>query len=190
MLRWAAALALLPSMALAVGDGHGPDHWMVTDVAADDVLNVRAGPSARSIKIGEYPPDLDGLTNHGCIGYLSFDEFQVATEAEREAARKRVWCVVGSKRYLGWVAGRFLVEGDRTEQSPEWLFDLSGTEWNVILLGGAEPKARAWVTFRSPNQLFGNAGCNQFNGTYRKTHDQITVEPLSTTRKACPPAET
>ena len=45
LLRLAATgLACAPFPASAEIDGHGPDAWRVTGVAADDVLNARVGP--------------------------------------------------------------------------------------------------------------------------------------------------
>ena len=88
----------------------GPDYFAVTGVADDDVLNMRAGPSAHAEKIGEIPYDARGLTNLGCQGLPSFGEWEKMTEQQRRDGRKNYWCKVGFQRLEGWVAGRFLHE--------------------------------------------------------------------------------
>ena len=71
------AFVLLPAVCAvegAIADASGPDFFRVTGVAADDVLNIREAPDAGSAKIGEIPPDGDGVRNLGCQGGLSFAE--------------------------------------------------------------------------------------------------------------------
>jgi uncharacterized protein YraI len=65
------------------------------------------------VKIGEIPPDGDGVRNLGCQGGLSFTEWQAASEAERRAAARSRWCRIEYQGTQGWVAGRFLAEGTR-----------------------------------------------------------------------------
>lgn len=112
---------LLPILVLAVAlmtvearparaTADGPDHYAVTGVAAGDVLNVRAEPSADSAKIGEIPADGRGLRNLGCRGVPTFAEWEAMTPAERERAGKQRWCKVRYGAVEGWVAGRFLKE--------------------------------------------------------------------------------
>ncbi len=106
----AVALGVTPvSSAHAVADG--PDYYRVVGVAADDVLNIRAEPSARSAKIGTIPHDGNGIRNRGCEGGLSIDDFAKATEAQREAGRKTRWCQIEYRGVIGWVAGWYLGEG-------------------------------------------------------------------------------
>ena len=59
-MKFAAAFALICLAAPALSDSP-PTYWRVTDVAADDTLNVRAGPSATSPDIGDLPPDAGNL---------------------------------------------------------------------------------------------------------------------------------
>lgn len=101
--------ALLGVCAGATADG-GPDYYAVTGVAADGVLNLRAGPSARSRKIGEIPHDARGLRNLGCTGGPSFAEWLKMSEAERGRAGRDRWCRVRYQNIVGWVAGRYLME--------------------------------------------------------------------------------
>jgi heat shock protein HslJ len=41
------------------------------------------------------------------------------------------------------------------------------------------------VTFTSDGKVFGNAGCNDFSGTYKVRSWFITISPLATTLRAC-----
>jgi uncharacterized protein YraI len=94
----------------ALAEADGPDFYAVTGVAADDVLNLRAGPSAGAEKIGEIPHDGRGLRNLGCEGLPSFADWQTMTPQEREESRRHYWCRVAYRGLEGWVAGRFLRE--------------------------------------------------------------------------------
>lgn len=106
---------LLPAVAAAEADG--PDYFRVTGVGAEDVLNIRAEPSAASPKTGEIPPDADCIRNLGCRGGLSFEEFTTLTksqQAERLRDNPR-WCSIKYQEVIGWVAGRYLTEGSCTK---------------------------------------------------------------------------
>lgn len=103
------ALGLLSVQAVA--EASGPDYFRVVGVAWNDVLNIRAEPTARSAKIGAIPPDGNGVRNHGCVGGLTYAEWEAATPAQREQARKKVWCRISYRGVEGWVAGWFLAEG-------------------------------------------------------------------------------
>ena len=70
--------------------------------------------------------------------------------------------------------------------------DLSGTSWDAVgynngkqavvsILGGTTITA----TFNKDGSLTGNAGCNNYNGTYSVSGNQITIGPLASTRKFC-----
>ncbi|MFB9151620.1 hypothetical protein [Roseovarius ramblicola] len=95
-----------------LAEADGPDYFRVVDVVSNDVLNIRAAPTARAAKIGAIPPDGDGILNHGCINQMSYAQWQAASPAEREKARKRVWCEISYRGIRGWVAGWFLAEGN------------------------------------------------------------------------------
>ena len=108
-------LALLASNAKAEADG--PDYWSVHGVADNDVLNLRAKANPRAEKIAEIPPGAGCLKNLGCVGGLSMEEFTTLTKKE-QAARKREhprWCQVEYRGQTGWVAGRYLGEGNCDE---------------------------------------------------------------------------
>lgn len=111
----ALALALLlqlPSSTL-LAEADGPDFFSVTGVAANDVLNLRAGPSAREEKVGEIPPNGTCVRNLGCRGGLTYQEYSTLSptqRAERLKERPR-WCRVEYQGMRGWVAARYLMEG-------------------------------------------------------------------------------
>lgn len=107
-----AALGLGPGIASAEADG--PDFYAVTGVAANDVLNIRGEPQAHAPKLGEIPHDGICIRNLGCQGGLSFQEFTGLSE-EQKARRLREhprWCKVEYLGVTGWVAGRYLREGE------------------------------------------------------------------------------
>ena len=103
-----ACSVLVPSSARAEADG--PDYYAVTGVAADDVLNIRARPSAASAKIGQIPPDGRQLRNLGCQGGPSFAQWQTMDETERRQAARQRWCKISYQGIEGWVAARFVKE--------------------------------------------------------------------------------
>jgi hypothetical protein len=86
----------------AFATADGPDYYAVKGVAVSDVLNIRAAPSSSGTLIGTIPSDGDGIANLGCVGGLTYAEWENATEAERAAATKTRWCRVGYDRTVGW----------------------------------------------------------------------------------------
>jgi hypothetical protein len=111
---------LLLGMVLAVCSGSvhaeadGPDYYAVQGVAKGDVLNIRAEPNPHARKVGEIPPDGTCVRNLGCEGGLTFEEFTALTPAEKErrTLENPRWCRVEYGGVAGWVAGRYLTEGD------------------------------------------------------------------------------
>lgn len=112
MLR-ASAFAILilsaPGAALACADG--PDFYGVRDVAADDVLNVRSGPSLDYSVIATLPPDATGLRNLDRVPvHLCSGNYDTLTDFEKN----NLWTKIqweGEGRYVvGWVKSRFLGE--------------------------------------------------------------------------------
>jgi len=71
---------------------------------------------------------------------------------------------------------------------------LPGTKWNLTYLvdGARQSKspllANTQITliFGADGNLSGNAGCNQYNGSYQVNGNQITIGPLISTMMACP----
>lgn len=98
----------------ASADADGPDFYVVRGVASDDVLNLRTAPNPRARKVGAIPPDGACIRNLGCRGGLTFQEFtelSPAARKQREQENPR-WCRVEYQSVTGWVAGRYLAEGD------------------------------------------------------------------------------
>jgi hypothetical protein len=92
----------------------GPDYWQVHGVENNDVLNIRLEASAKSAKIGEIPHDGECIKNLKCVGGLTFDEFTNLSQDEKDRVIKERprWCYVGYQGTEGWVAGRYLREGN------------------------------------------------------------------------------
>lgn len=105
-----AAGALCAIGAAALAEADGPDFWRVAGVAATDQLNIRATPSPRAKSLGGIPHDGDSVENLGCRGELTFAQWEKASPAQRERARRARWCKVRWRGVTGWVAGRYLVE--------------------------------------------------------------------------------
>lgn len=73
--------------------------------------------------------------------------------------------------------------------------DLAGSSWVAIAYNNGKQavtsvQAGTTITaeFGKDGALAGNAGCNDYNGTYTATGRQIAIGPLATTRKYCDPA--
>ncbi|MBK0399028.1 META domain-containing protein [Limibaculum sp. M0105] len=175
-----AACAGLAGTDRASAEASGPDFFRVVGVASDDVLNIRADAGASHAKIGEIPPDTDGIRNLGCVGGLSFAEWQAATEAERaEAARSR-WCKIAYGGIEGWVAGRFLGEGAAPEPMGE------GSLWRIVEIDGAPTSTDAELGFEADGDFYGTVGCNRFRGRLMIESGQLRADgPVAATQMAC-----
>ncbi|WP_050929297.1 META domain-containing protein [Aestuariivita boseongensis] len=165
----------------------GPDYLRVTGVASDDVLNMRTLPSVRGDIVGRIPAGADGVMSFGCVGGLSFGEWQNATAEERAAAARRTWCLVGHDRVIGWSSERYLSEGNPPERADaaQRLTDLSETEWVLRDLDGTPVEAEAWLRFEPDGTAGGNGGCNRFSGRYDSSFTQMSFGPLAMTKRAC-----
>ena len=184
-LATALVLALVATAAGATADG--PDFYAVTGVAPDDVLNMRAAPSGEAVKVGEIPHDADGLTNLGCVGGMTFAEFQEASEAEREAARKTRWCRVLHGTSVGWVAGWFLGEGEEGPRPGTRMVQVhAGTSWRLTAFPDAEPAADVTIRFAPDNKVTGSTGCNRFTASYVQRGLDLLIGDAASTRRMCP----
>lgn len=114
---WALLFGVLPLASQAQIDGHGPDAWRVSGVAADDVLNVRMGPGTNYPIIDRFAHNARRLEQITCVPYYTMAHAQTMTAAERDSLPPR-WCLMCSAdmRTAGWVAQRFLVEDIAVEQ--------------------------------------------------------------------------
>ncbi len=71
--------------------GHPHGKWRIADVARDDVLNVRQGPSVRYPIVGAIPPDGAGISRGECTA--------------------RNWCLVKFRCVTGWASGKYITLG-------------------------------------------------------------------------------
>lgn len=165
---------------VAFAEASGPDFFRVIGIAPSDVLNIRAEAGADHAKVGEIPPDADGMRNLGCAGGLNFAEWQNASEDERAAAMKRRWCKIDYAGVQGWVAARFLAEGSAPTARAE------PSVWRIVEVRGLPVDGAPAIGFRPDGSFYGTTGCNRFQG-------QATVEdglllthgPVASTRMAC-----
>jgi hypothetical protein len=113
-------LALLCALVMSLGAGtlsaeaDGPDFYAVRGVAKGDTLHIRAEPDPHARQVGEIPPDGACIRNLGCRGGLTYEDFTTLSPKEK-AQRSREnprWCRVEYQGITGWVAGRYLAEGD------------------------------------------------------------------------------
>lgn len=114
ILKVAVGLALGLSAATAWATADGPDFFAVRDVGAGDVLNIRAEPNAKARKLGTIPANGTCIRNLGCQGGLTLQEFTTLTpEQQKQRQRENPrWCRVEYQGVTGWVAGRYLGEGN------------------------------------------------------------------------------
>lgn len=110
---FALLVALAAPAARAEIDGHGPDAWRVTGVAANDVLNARMGPGTHYPVIETFAPDERGLQLITCVPYHSLAHYSAMTDAQIKALPPR-WCLMRDAQMhrAGWVAQRFLTPDD------------------------------------------------------------------------------
>jgi heat shock protein HslJ len=69
---------------------------------------------------------------------------------------------------------------------------LAGTSWEVTGYNDGSqgmtdvlPGTSLTANFGEDGTMTGNSGCNDYNGPYKITGNQIGIGPLGTTRKAC-----
>lgn len=128
MLFTASMLAACVWSQHAGAEADGSDYYRVRGVAANDVLNIRAQPRAKSEKIGAIPPEGRCLQNLGCEGGLTFQEYSTLTEREQRAVllKRPRWCRIRYLDRTGWVAGRYLEEDSCEPPVPLELVEESG----------------------------------------------------------------
>ncbi len=167
----------------------GPDHYRVIGVSPGSYLNLRAGAGTGYPKIGEIPADADGLANLGCVGGLSFAEWQKASATEREAARRERWCRVRFDGLEGWVAGIFLAEGSAPAGSAP-APQADAMSWRLVETTAGPAAAEGWIRFASDGTVSGNSGCNNFTGGVVLGPGTVGFpNPLAATRMFCSPPE-
>ena len=107
----ALAMALMAGGALADIDGHGPDAWRVTGVAANDVLYARMGPGTSYPVLTTFAANERGLQQVTCVPLVPQAGWMQMTQAQRDAL-PQPWCLMRSADLSrsGWVARRYLGE--------------------------------------------------------------------------------
>ena len=176
----------------AMATADGPDHWAVTDVAQNDVLNIRAAPNSKGTLLGTVPPDGDGLINIDCVGGLSINEWMEASEAERDAARKTRWCLIGYGDVVGWVAGWYLQEGgeDTAFKGGDWYIDLDGSEWRLRDVPGqvVPDHINASLQYLGDGEVRGFDACDRFGGKALTAPGRVVFDAVErSTRNKCLP---
>ena len=78
-------LGHLPLAAHAEIDGHGPDAWRVTGVAADDVLNARMGPGTNYPVIETFAHDERGMQQITCVPFFAPGHYMATSQAQIDA---------------------------------------------------------------------------------------------------------
>ncbi|AKM06804.1 hypothetical protein [Pelagerythrobacter marensis] len=105
-----AGLICASSTASAEIDGHGPDAWRVTNVAADDVLNARMGPGTQYPVIDAFDHDARDLQQVTCVPLLIAGVQEKLTREQREGLPTS-WCLMRSADLSrsGWVRQHYLM---------------------------------------------------------------------------------
>lgn len=108
-------------------DGHGPDAWRVTGVAANDVLNVRMGPGTDYPVIETFAPDMRDLEQITCVPYYTLRHYSGLSASDIDALPQR-WCLMrdSSMMRAGWVAARFIMPDDADTTIPPESQDQTG----------------------------------------------------------------
>jgi len=134
---------------------------------------------------------------------LSFEKLattQMMCSPELDAASRKVLAgLAATKSYA--IDGSTLTLKDKDGKTALTYDEASATglvgEWQIIAYLDESKQAFAstladptsTITFAADGTVSGNAGCNDFSGTYSADATSITFSPLITTRKACEPAE-
>lgn len=114
------ACTMVLTTAQAEIDGHGPDSWRVTGVAAGDRLNARMGPGTHYPVIEAFPHNERGLQQITCVPFYTAAHYTEMTPAQLKALPPR-WCLMRNQSMskAGWVAQRFITpEGEATDIAP------------------------------------------------------------------------
>lgn len=93
---------------------------------------------------------------------------------------------------LGFGAALLILAGCTSTAQSGSGSDLPGTSWEVTgYSDGSQgvqnvlPGTSLTANFGEDGTLSGNSGCNDYNGPYKITGNQIGIGPLAATKKAC-----
>lgn len=87
----------------------------------------------------------------------------------------------------GELADMYILKKKDMAANGEVMF--TDTKWKLVTLMGKDIKdSEAFVSFSTEgNKVFGHAGCNTFNGTYKvENGSQLTLDKVAVTMMACP----
>ncbi|MVA96002.1 hypothetical protein GN330_01860 [Nitratireductor sp. CAU 1489] len=165
----AAALAAGSMPARAEIDGHGPDAWRVTGVAARDMLNARMGPGTAYPVLTRFSPDERGMRQVTCVPYYTPAPRAAMSRAEFSALPPR-WCLMRSADLArtGWVNAAYL---DPDHGGPAG-GDV-GHELGDDLIVAAEELVRTLYEMRSIENSGGNTGLYRLQGAKRYFHLEV-----------------
>ena len=172
----------------ALGEASGPDFFKVENIDPGQTLIVYDGPSVDYPAIFELSGDRDALYNLGCVGALSYAEWQEATPEERETAANLHWCKIAFDGEEGWVQARYLGEGAAPKES-QVLFPRSSS-WRLISSPAGPSIGEATLVFSSDGSVSGDTGCNRFAGAATVNGQSLEMPgPLAVTKMFCPQPE-
>lgn len=164
----APAVQLASASPRTAGDGPGATPYQVAGVAADDVLNVRAGPGAENVIVGLLAPDASGIQPTG------------------EVARSDdggTWWQIADSAFpggLGWVNARFLEPEVAASTQPASTAPASGAQ--TYRVTGIDSNAVLYLRDRPSRQgtivgmLAPHADTVESTGERRRTRGIYWVE--------------
>ena len=106
--------AVCAAMPVTAGFASAFVAWRVTDISSDDVLMVRAYPSATSRILVGYPDGITLSMTGRCTDDIRIDEIQNYDTDEQRDLVSEAWCEVWLDPYgtgdfrNGWVYGRYI----------------------------------------------------------------------------------
>jgi heat shock protein HslJ len=193
----------LTSMDEAMGVAFDPA--AVTVTALFDGMRV-GGSSGCNSYGGEYSVDGDSITFGMMIStMMACPEEQMAVEMAYLQALQSgpaTFAIEGSSLTLTTPAGVLVYSGVPSAMGAEEKMDTAGeadenlplvrTEWALVSMDESfgvafDPTTTpAFMVFEEDGSVFGNAGCNNFNGGYTDEGETIAFTPFASTRMMCP----
>ncbi len=110
-MKYAGLIALVFCPAVAWAEVDGPDFYRITGEPGSGPVSLYAEADAASEVLVSVPPFAGGLPSLGCVGQLSYAEWSVATDQDREEASANAWCKTEFMGVSGWTPMTILAEG-------------------------------------------------------------------------------
>jgi heat shock protein HslJ len=95
-------------------------------------------------------------------------------------------------RLLLLIFGSFMIAAcGHSGRSPINVDELLDTEWVLVEIDGrtAADRVTSTIRFQSNDWIVGWGGCNRYFAGVRSDGDGISIGPIGSTRKICPPLE-